>query len=412
MASDFISDYVEYHNHYEIPRRYVFWCALGLLGATINRKVIFWHGDIPIMGQLYIMLVGPQGNGKTTPNDFARGFFEEACPEFAVGASTQSAEDIVKTMSDTNFPTVPWNYNGETLAIRPYAFFVNEFKNFVAYNPARMLTFLGDIYDRFERFKSSTLKRGVEDVVYPSVNVLACENPDWLIRNLKGDVVSGGFSRRIIYVYETARPDPIAFIDRNNPVMRAAKDRIITRLKQIKTVSGIYQWAPSGKKFYEPWYEEKQRNLINVPNALMQGYLGTKHIQLFKVAMLLDAASDKPMFVFTDELLQHALTFLDAIEDNMPKLSLAAGRNELAISQQRILEELRLKGGCVNEKEIKRFVESDLNWRETMEVLRHLEDTSQIIRKTFEGKPGTYLILPETYEAMIQKGIIKVIKPS
>jgi len=57
--------------------------------------------------------------------------------------------------------------------------------------------------------------------------------------------------------------------------------------------------------------------------------------------MLLALAEDEPKLVLTEQLLQLGLVLLDEIEINMPKLSVAAGRNELAIPQQRILELLK-----------------------------------------------------------------------
>jgi hypothetical protein len=265
-----------------------------------------------------------------------------------------------------------------------------------------MLAFLTDIYDRADDFDSSTIKRGVENIPNPSLNLLACENPEWLINNLKNDIVSGGFSRRIIYVYETVRAEPKAFIDLDAPALEA-KERIVQRLSAAKCVSGKFTWAPSGRLFYKPWYEDKQKNLPT--NPLMAGYIGTKHIQLFKVAMLLDAVSDKPMLLFTDELLIHALSFLDSIEENMPKLSMAAGRNELAPSQQRVLEYVRTYRGFVTESNIKRHIETDLNWRETAEVMRHLEETEQVLKKPFKvgGKDVVYFFTPETWEAYQKK---------
>jgi len=393
--NDFLYDYNQYCSSYEIPQNYIYWSAIALLGACIHKRASFNIGDIKIHGNLYVMLVGPQGNGKTVSCDFAKGFFTEAYSELPIGASTQSAEDIVKVMCQDDFPRAFKDEKGETFLVSPYAFFMNEFKNFVAYSPSRMLAFLTDIYDR-DKFDSSTIKRSAEVIINPCLNILACENPDWLIRNLKADVVSGGFSRRVIYVYETKRAEPKAIITITDEA-QAAKRRVVQRLLDIKDQVGSYKWTEAGKKFYVPWYVKKQKSIPD--NPLMGGYIGTKHIQLFKVAMLLDFASAKPMFLFTDELLLRALAFLDSIEENMPKLSLSAGRNELAIAHQRILEVLRKNDGCMMEKDVKKVIETELTWQETATVLRHLEETEQIFRKDLSKpneKPCTYLVLPES----------------
>ncbi len=384
MPTDLIEDYHIYASCYEIPRNYIFWSAISLLGACIHKRAQFNVGDIKIHGNLYTMLVGPQGNGKTTSCDFAKQLFIEAYPDLPIGASTQSAEDIVQTMCKDTFPRAFKDNHGESFIASPYAFFMNEFKNFVAYAPSRMLAFLTDIYDR-DRFDSSTIKRGAETILNPCLNILACENPAWLVRNLRADVVSGGFSRRVIYVYEIDRPEPVPIVT-ITPLAEEAKQRVIARLKAIKPFYGEYKWHPSGQKFFIPWYSHKQKNIPD--NPLHGGYVGTKHIQLFKVAMLLDFVSDKPMFLFTDELLLRALVFLDPLEENMPKLSLAAGRNELSQGQQIILQFLKDSGGKAPETLIKRKVEQELTWSETSNVLRHLEETEQVVVLNHEDSKG------------------------
>lgn len=410
MSHDFMSDYVLYHSYYEIPRNYVFWSAIATVGAVVNRKVHYRHGDIVIHGNVYVMLVGPQGNGKSVSCDFAKRFFKLACPSYHIGASTQSAEDIVSNMAKEDFPRGYTDELGNKTFFSGYAFFMNEFKNFIAYAPSRMLAFLTDIYDRVDPFDSSTIKRGVESIVNPSLNILACENPDWLINNLKNDIVSGGFSRRIIYVYELDRAEPKAFIDLD-PAAVDARDRIVRHLQAASSIVGQFKWTDSGRKWYRPWYNHKQRNLP--ANPLMAGYIGTKHVQLFKVAMLLDCVSPKPMLLFTDELLQLAVSFLDLIELNMPRLSQAAGRNELAAIQQRVLELILQAGGFMSEKDIKRHVEIDCNWSETASLLRHLEETDQIARQMWKlpsGKEEWVIYLPGKKEELVKQQALKVTK--
>ncbi len=411
---DFMSDYLRYHSAYEIPINYVRWSAFGLLGAVVNRKVHFLHGDIDIPPYLYILMVGPQGNSKSTPCSFARKMFEIVCPDLEIGADTQSAEDICIVMSKDGFARSYTNENGEPTLVSPYAFFIEEFKDFIAYSPVRMLNFLGNIYSK-NPFRSSTVKRGLENIINPSLNVLACENPDQLSKFMKNDVFTGGLSRRFIIVYETDYAEPKPFIDiPDDSEERKAWHRVKQRLIDVRKVTGLYKWADSGRKFYAPWYIEKQRSLATMSNKLMAGYVSTKHVQLFKICMLLDVVSDKPMFLFTDELLQHGLAFLDVIETNMPRLSLAAGRNEMVSSYHLAVETLRSNGGAMSEKELKKVLEMDLPPYEIFQALRYLEETDRIVKKQMafpnsEGKPipRTMILTPERWAKGVKDGQFK-----
>ncbi len=409
---DFIGDYWEYNKRYEIARNYSFISGLCLLGAIVNRKVVFFHGDIELHGNLYALMVGPQGNGKSTANDLASGLFFNVCPDYEIGASTQSAEDIVTTMSKEGFAKSFTNHLGEMDEVKAYAFFINEFKDFIAYSPTRMLNFLGNIYDR-KFFKASTIKRGLENIVNPCLNILGCENPDQLIGFMKNDIMTGGISRRFILVYEPGYAEARPFIEKNDEL----RAKLISRLQDVRKCVGQFQWDPTGKKFYEPWYRKKQNSLATIENKIMRGYISTKHIQLFKICMLLDVVSDKPMFLLTDELLQFGLSFLDVFEPNMPKLSAASGRNELMGSQQKVLEMLEQNGGMLPEKQLMKLVEVDLKPFEIPSMFRHLIDSGQVVKKEWnmpnsEGVkiPRMMVILTPKWNEMLRDQEIKVEK--
>lgn len=411
-----MSDYVLYHSKYEIPRNYVYWTAFGLLSAVKHRQLYFLHGDIEVHTNLYILLVGPQGNGKTTPLDFAKNMFREVCPDLKIGASTQSAEDIVTVMCKDDFARTYKDENDSPVEVRPYVFFINEFKNFIAYAPTRMLNFQGDIYDR-KFFDSSTIKRGAEPIINPCLTIIGCENPEQLMGFMKSAIFTGGLSRRYIMVYEIDRAEAKPFIDipPDSPE-RLAWERVKQRLIDCRKTVGQFKWTESGRKFYAPWYIEKQNSLKKITNHIVQGYIGTKHIQLFKICMLLDTISDKPMFVFTDELLQIGLAFLDAIEKNMPKLSLASGRSETMEGQLKLLEILKTNKyegviGWMERKKLQKIVEGDFkNPGEAFSVYRHLKDSGQVIEKemSFNGVVRTMVLMEELYEEMVKSGQLKV----
>ena len=411
---DFLNDYWEYHSCYEIPRNYAFWAGIGLLGSVIHRRVCYVHGDIEMHPTEYIGLIGPQGSSKSTCCSFARERFKEACPDLQIGPSRSSPEALVKIMSDDKFMRYFKNEKGENIEVRPFAFFINEFKNFVGRSPFDMLTFLTDIYD-VKAYDASTIVRGLEYILNPAISLLCCETPEWIIRNIKGDVISGGFGRRIVYVYEVEDlvDKPIPLI---TPAARESIERCKKRLIEAKSVVGQYTWSIPGVRQYGLWYKKNSATRRSEPNVMMKGYLRTKHVQLFKLMMLLDACKDKPMLQFTPELLEEGLFYLDSIEINMCKLSQAAGRNELLGAQQKILDILIKAQSWVEESKLKFMIQNELTPQETFQVLRHMEESDQIVKKqvSFPGhdKPKWGVTTPELREQFASKGETRIVKKS
>jgi hypothetical protein len=379
----FIQDYLYTCSRNECPRNYHIWSALTIIAASIHKRVCINWGDIVIYPNLYVCLVGSQGSRKSTAKDIARKVFKTAFPDYPVNASVQSREDIIKYMSSDEQAIYFKDANDTTIEVRPIMMFINELKNFLSINPSGMIDFITDIYDR-DYFDCSTIKHSLQDIPNPCVNILACETPKWITDKLKADIITGGFTRRVLYVYETEPVKKISF-PIPPPDYLIVRAKLVKHLHLISTFAGEFKWQQEALAYWDKWYQ----GLIHPTDEIMAGYYQSKHIQCLKVAMLLALAEDEPKLVLTPDLLEQASALLNHIEINMPKLSVAAGRNELAVPQQKLLELLESNGGWMPEKILKRATDRDLNPAEQAAVLRHLVDTDQIIITTMRDSKGT-----------------------
>src|ERR1035437_9102491 len=144
--NNLLADFWSYCSCSEITRNNAIWALLGGLAGVVNRKVFTQIGDIPIYCNLYVLLVGTPGTGKSTAMDFSCNLVRAACPEYPIGPSKQSHGDIIKFMSSEECANYYTDHKGEKKELRVYNFFIDEFKNFVAYDIIGMLNFLTGIY--------------------------------------------------------------------------------------------------------------------------------------------------------------------------------------------------------------------------------------------------------------------------
>lgn len=404
----FIQDYLNYNSGNECPLNYHRWCALFLLASTLGKKVYCTQSTddayYKLYPNLYIGLVGKQGSRKSTAKGIARDIFREANPDSPCAASVQSCQDIIKTMSADDSCRTFTDETGTLREVRPYTFFINELKNFLSINPTQMLDFLTDIYDS-EYFDCSTIKHGAQAIENPCLNILACETPKWIIDKLKLNIISGGFSRRMIYVYELDKRVRISFPNVTKD-MKEARLRCVKHLQGLTRFVGKFTWSIDARAWYHNWYQ----GLITPQDEVMEGYYESKHIQMLKVAMSMAAAQEKPSLVFTPEIFQSAVALLDVTEVNMPKLSVASGRNELALPQQDLLDLLDKAGGEMAEMELKRLTQKSLSPMEQFSVLKHLSDTGQIYKIQCPDTKGVtrwYYMTELGYAKSIKQGRIK-----
>lgn len=404
---DFVSQYLKANEGTEVPIRYTRWSAIALLSMTLGRKVYVDHGHFVLMPWLYYCLIGEIGCGKTTAKNAAKRMFIKAFPNMPTGVSITSAADIVRFMASPECLRQYKDEKGEEQQWRPIFNFINELSNFLTFTPGAMIEFLTDIFDEKDDFVSRTIKRGEEKINGPYVALLACTPPDTMIDFLRMKVMSGGFLRRMLLIYDIVdkKIDPVTF-PILTPASIEAESWCIDHLRRINEMSGQFTWAPGTKDFLHNWNKTKE-----IPHdPLMTGYHGKKVNIVQKIAMCIAMADAQPRMIFTEENLWKAIALLEANEDNHSKLTCAVGRNELMVPQVKLVQKLVSAGGMLPEKIFHRAATLDMGEREYKEMLNALKSTDQIFSHfhTVNDQREEFLMTKEAYADKLKNGEIKM----
>lgn len=346
-----------------------------------------------IYPNLYTCLVGKQGNRKSTAKDIARDVVAEVFPDLLMSASVMSREAICQLLGKDDAMRTFMDHTGALCEHRPFAMFINELKNFISIDPQRMVDFLTDIYDR-KIFDVGTKNQGSDFIQNPCLNLLACETPEWITARMKDKVISGGFSRRMIYIYETSERVRIPF-PTIPPGGHEAWKRVKDTLVRLQTYSGPFTWTEEAREWYDSWYRGLRGPSVPILNAFYE----SKHIQMLKVAMSLGLA-DTGERILTREGLELATATIDTIEPGIQELGLSVGRNELVGPTRSLLQLIKFNGGFIHEKRLQALMGTDMNPMEYKATLQHLLDTDQIGRlfKVDGQVQRTYIVLPEVME--------------
>ncbi len=383
-----------------VPMRYNMWAGLFVLAATMGRRIYIDHEHYQIRPSFYVTFVGRQAMRKSTAKDAAKDLFTESFPDYPVGASVMSREQIVTRMSKDEAMRTYMDENGELIEWRPMVFFINELKNFMSINPATMVEFLTDIYDT-KFFNSDTIKHGLQPIINPCINILACETPKWVVEKLKLNIIAGGFSRRMLFIYEVKRPGKVTFPQKTKQA-HLSEAWCKTHLQKIVKIAGKFNWTMESKDYLDAWFQ----GLPQIQDEIIEGFYESKDVLVSKVAMLLAMAQPEPELLITKELLISAISFIESIEDNLPKLTVAVGRNELAVPQQKLLQMLEDCNGWIPEKEFHRVASQDLSEFEYASMKRFLKDTDQLFEVFFDFKGIKQMIVTnaDKYNALKKSG--------
>jgi hypothetical protein len=370
----FLQNYLTYNSGNECPEEYHLWSALVVLANVVSRRVYLDMEYFQITPNLYVTLVGTQGNRKTVAKDIAYDMLREVCPDIPVSAESESKEAITQYMAK---PEQARHYvdptKGERVEYHPYGIFATELKNFLSINQIVMVDFLTTIYDR-KFYDVKTKNKGVDIIKNPCVNFLACETPEWIIARLKESVISGGFCRRMIFVYSTGQRKRIAF-PKITDEQRAAFESCKQWLRDIKDIQGVVTFDDEARTFYEDWY-----NNIKFPDdPFMRGWFESKHVQMLKVAILVMVSETKELILRLRHI-QVALEFINGLEKNLPKLGESVGRNELALPTNKIVDIVANAGGAMLERQVQALMMRDLNGVEFMSAIHSLVGMEKLVK--------------------------------
>lgn len=395
--STFLSDYREYCSGLEVPPSYNVFCSLVALSSLLGRKVWTYKGDyIRIYPNLYVVLVGPPGLGKNTAMENT----ETLLHHFKLPVSAESVTreklilDIQAQESILSFLPPDDKYRFAS----PYTVFATELSEFLGAGGIGMISFLTDIYSR-SLYEYRTKNKGSVFLNGPYLNLIAGTTPDWITNYLKDDIISGGFSRRCLFVYETARHGSVP-LPRITPAMRDAWKRVLARSEAVRKLQGPFEWSKEATEFFTDWYPKR----FGKPDANLVGYYETKDIQMLKVAMLI-AISEGDKLVLEPRHMLAALDLLSLVETNLSRVFQGIGRNELNSATTKVLDQLVnapeidyrdplgnvVKVHCLPEKRLRSFLWKEVNQIEMDAVLTHLIDSEKVGKGAMDGKMMIFL---------------------
>lgn len=402
----FLQNYRTFCSGNEANPTYHMFAGLSVLSAVTQRRIWIDQGYFKIFPNLYIVLVGPAGGRKTTAMDIAAGMVEKlGTVPFTTDCVTKEKLIMDIRAEERAINEMPDLYKKDGLGIvSPTALFLTELSDFLGPSSVGMINFLTAVYDR-QTYTYKTKNKGAEKLVGPYLTILACTTPEWITTYLRSDVISGGFSRRTLFVYEWEEGRRIPW-PTVTPDMILAWEAAMSHLRKLQALAGPMKWSDAARKFYEDWYIN-----LKIPNDdTIRGYYKSKHIQLLKVAMLISLSESTDM-VLEVRHLELGLELLKLAEANLVKVFQGMGRNELhAVANKALdylrsndLREVELDGRKVTarvmrEKDLKTLLFKDAGGRDIDEIINHLVSTEKVKRTTHvhAGTARTLLVLIES----------------
>lgn len=327
-------------------------------------------GHFKIYPNLYVVLVGSPGARKTTAMACAKALLRQL-KTIPISADSTTAESIKEVMSATTAIRT-FAYGEKKLNYTPLACFVTELSEFLGVASTNMVSFLTTIYDE-PVHEYRTKKGGQQLIVGPYLTLLGCTTPAWIIARLHDDVISGGFSRRAVFV------NPPEY-DYKNPIPSESKEevdawfRLVAHGEQMGDIGGEFVWSKAGKQAYIDWYMAQK--MPSDPNLI--GWARGRHAQLIKIAMLV-ALSEGRDLILTEGHVHATQEILIDVEERLSFVFAGFGRNELKGVAMKFYQLLEASGGAMVKQEARARMWDNCNDNEFFQIIEHLKECKLVV---------------------------------
>ena len=182
----FLESYREYSSGNEAHPTYHIFSGLIALSSIVGRRVWVDMGSFNYVPNLYVILVGPSGNRKTTAMTPAKNLIRALKLPYSAECVTKEKLVLDIFAQERVIADMPIEH-ADKKTFSPMTCVVTELSEFLGAGGLGMINFLTTIYDQ-DYYDIRTKNKGDTTINGPYLCLLACTTPDWITRHpaLKG----------------------------------------------------------------------------------------------------------------------------------------------------------------------------------------------------------------------------------
>lgn len=379
--SNFFELYHQYTKSTEPPPNFHAWGAIGALSALLGKKCVIPQGKFDVYPNTYIVIVGTPGMRKGSPLNVAKNLVRSV-DGVGVASDAGSREGMMDELAESKIMA---SFQGKQMDYWQAAIFVDEISDLLGgkHLDTNMVRFLTVIWDQMH-YRERTRNGGEYTLHNPYLTIFGCTQPSWLQEKLSANVITEGFSRRVIFALEHERNKLNPWPENTDEDLRLLA-MLKLEAKRIHSICGNFVLTKNARTYYDALYYSIMNKLEERPDKL-QTYFSSRHILLLKISMCLSAAYGSERII-NSNIIKLADAFLRQSERNLPAVYAGVGRNELKGYSDQVLDKIKAAGKSgLLKSELARLFYSSLGEQEFKEVLEMLQTMGEIKLLSAQGE--------------------------
>jgi len=305
---------MQYTKNQESPTAFHEWVAVSIISSSIGRNIVIPRVKYSIYPNLYVILVAASARcRKSVALSLGLKVLQKIKNPPMVFAQKLTPEALIQGLESAR---VGEDTSGMIFSPELSVFMSNDCIR------SGIIPILTDLYDSPSVWTYHTRGRGKETLKNLTLSMLAATTKSDVKDLLPKQAVGGGFTSRVVFVYQENPSNLILFMDNDseeeemdeNPSEVRLRSMLINDLSHIRNkIKGKVKFTKSAKACALKWYISSQEE--NCEEKL-DGYYGRKHDIMFKIATILSVAESDDLII-RKEHIQMSLDMLKINERSL-----------------------------------------------------------------------------------------------
>lgn len=352
IKDSWLKEYHRYTEGQESPDTFHFWVGLSMIAATLERNVWVDMSYYVLYPNLYVILVSDAAIcRRTTAVRMGVDILEKQESPPYIFAQKITPEALIRALTSQCRIDAEGNILSDSTAF-VVAEELSVFLGKEAY-ASGLIAILTSLYDCKDEWPYETISRGVEIAYNTCVNLIGASSPEWLRLAIPPDSVGGGFTSRIVFVYQYRSDKIIAFPEMTD-VQRTAKENLIHDLSLIRRLGGIFKFSSNAHAWYVKWYKGHRMALMTALATDGELVIRKEGI-LLKLAMCFSVAEGDKL-VIEQRHLEMAHEALEETEKFMPETLRILSSTPMGMDATKVLTIIRKYKRGVKHAELQKRV--------------------------------------------------------
>ncbi len=305
-----LGEYLNYTQTSEARSTYHFWVGAITIASTLQRNVCVRFGHITFWPNLYLLLLGPTGNRKSSAVAIGKDLLRQA------GQVNILPEEISKQAILKELQRYTRKEGGKRYELQDATglLIATELTDFLSKDNYKrgLVPFLTNLYDSPDDFGESKVTREGSILRNVCFNFLAASTPQWLTELAPSAVLTGGFMGRVVLAVVTSR----RFIFMPPKRDEKVRSRLVQGLLDMAGWRGEVSLDDDAKRILKKHAEGLVTGeTVLVTDLQAEGWYGRKEGHALKLCIVL--AASQGVKVISGAIMDKALEILLEVEQNM-----------------------------------------------------------------------------------------------